>query len=85
MIPIEPNEEVRISRAYNGFIVWFPEADGPAGYSVYQDRDDWARPNQDPQSVCDMLRDISEHYGAWGSKHDPERLHIEVVKKGEVE
>jgi len=77
---------VKISRADNGFVVEYP-SDGdedPGGHMLYPDRQVWVGPGRDPLPACEMFHDLAAYLGVSGTKHDAERLSIQVVKREET-
>ncbi len=79
-------DDIKISRADNGFVVEYPPTSisGVASaHVVYPDRPEWDGPGPDPMSACEMFNDLAVYLGVAGTKHDAERLRIMIVRKGE--
>ena len=82
---IEKDYAVTIIRTMNGFIIRHYEEIEPNRYrkveTVVEEKD--SVEGNDCEAIQHMLYEVLDYFGLSGSKHDKERVRIEIEKQGD--
>jgi hypothetical protein len=70
-----------IDTVFNGYVLTAPSCDVDERTKVFEYRED-SELDPDPQTVARLLYEIIETIGAYGSRHDKERVRV-VVEPGD--
>jgi hypothetical protein len=76
--------QITIQKAQNGFILKWDEQIDDNTYRpmshVFEERDN-IKTDHDCQAIQHMLYEVLDYFGVSGSKHDEERIRIEILKQ----